>query len=242
MRALGPGWLATVALVGGACANEDPPREDMECVQPDLIAHYPGDLPLDPSEPQPLAPECLGYDVLVVLGCPSEEDGSPSECQVSRADLAFRLREAGYADEIITTGGAVHTDAVEAQALHDLLVDKGVPEDSITMEPLAEHTDENLYYSSQIMMEQGWTAALVVSEPDHLLYTAVCDANCCVALGRLLVWNFPLEGEDVPLGHYELAPPAVQVSAAECDHLTTPSKFMCFALPDRRACADDFQL
>ena len=228
-----------LACGGGADESSNPPEG---CSQQDLIAQYPGDLPLDPSEPQPSAPECLVFDVMVVLGCPSNEDGSPSECQASRADLAFRLREAGYADAIITTGGAVHTDVVEAEALRDLLVDKGVPEADITLEPLAEHTDENLYYSTQIMYERGWTAALVVSEPDHLLYTAVCDANCCVGLGRLLVWDFPLDGEAVALGHYELSPPAVEVSAAECEHLTTPSKFMCFALPDRRACADDFQL
>jgi len=206
---------------------------------------YPGFLPPNPYGDWAAADVCLAgaHDVIIVLGCPNEENGDPALCQQKRVDLAIDFWTAGYASRFITTGAAVHTPYVEADTLRDLLVQSGVPASAIWTDPLAEHTDENLYYSSVIMQDENWASAIVISDdPGHLLMTAVCDSNCCVELGRLTVAEFPVLGKSLKAGHYALYPWAALTTQAECDLIEMPTKFMCINLSERRACKDDFQL
>lgn len=252
-------WSRTVALAlllaSSGCASEEslspvdagvPPDPAVEsCPTESMVALYPDDLPPDLFASRP-ATSCVArqHDVVIVLGCPNEADGAPSACQVARADIAVELMAAGYGQRFITTGGAVDNVFVEAETLAALLVERGVPEAHILIEPQAEHTDENLYYATQIMLQQQhWSAVVVSDEPGHLLLAAVCDSNCCVDLGRLTVFDFPVgEAEVVPAGHYALYPYATDVSTAECTQIAPDSKFMCLNLPERKACAADFQL
>lgn len=211
------------------------------CEVPPLQELYPGPLPPNPDASQPAAGACIdqAHDVLIVLGCPSKDDGSASNCQLERADIAADLHARGYGDHLIVTGAAVHNGFVEADALRDLLLERGVAEGAIVREPLAEHTDENLYYSSRIMQERGWRSALVVSESTgQLLYNALCDANCCVQLGRLTV----VELAGHVLGHYVLYPDAEAVHDDECAHIEDARMGVCINLGVRRACKDHFEL
>ena len=215
------------------------------CPVPSMIEAYPGDYPNQPNGPQPLAPDCITHkhDVIIVLGCPNEETGAPSACQMTRADIAVSLSAAGYGDRFITTGGAVHNQWVEADTLRELLFERGIASDRIMTEPLAEHTDENIYHSTKIMEQENLVSAVVVSDqPGHLVLTGVCDSNCCVDLGRLSVFDFPIENGQVSVGHYVRFPWAKPVSDEECVHIEIPSKFMCTNLEQRRACKDNFQL
>lgn len=213
------------------------------CAVPSLIESFPGLLPTNPYDPWEEADDCVAsaHDVLVLLGCPSNEDGSPSRCQIERADLAVAFWRAGYARRFITTGAAVHTADVEAEALKRLLLERGVPEAWIEVEPRAEHTDENIYFSSLIMERNGWETALVLSDDaGHLQMTALCDCNCCVRKGRLSLHAFPLGGDGgvAKAGHYVLYPFARPVTEAECDHLRFPLRFMCTQLDTRLYCQD----
>jgi hypothetical protein len=215
------------------------------CPVDSMIDAYPGDYPNQPNGPQPLASTCITapHDVLVVLGCPNDDGGAPSACQTARVDIAVALMKAGYGDRFITTGGAVHNEWVEADTLRDLLASRGVPLERVTTEPLAEHTDENIYFSTRIMEERGFASAIVVSdEPGHLVLTGLCDSNCCVDLGRLTVVDLPIDGGRVSVGHYVRHPWAKPNTEAECAHIQISSKFMCTNLEQRRACKDDFQL
>jgi hypothetical protein len=227
------------------------PIDAATCSVPTLQTLFPGpDLPSPSPSERPAADACLGapHDVIIVLGCPSQGDGTPSDCQMLRADIAAALYKKGLGPHIITSGGAVQNRFVEAEALRDLLIARGIPEDVIHLEPRAEHTDENIYYSTKLMATAGWNDALVVSDdPGHLVYVALCDSNCCVGLGRLTVISVPLsvDGADVEpiaVGHYALYPTAEKVTAAECAHLEQPTKFLCRNLPTRRACADRLAL
>lgn len=253
------GLVLTVFALLSACDSptETPAYQDpATCAVPTLPELYPG-----PGVPKwddglPAADMCLGsaHDVLLVLGCPSEDSGAPSDCQVRRADIAAALYRAGLGADIITSGGAVKNRFVEAEALRDLLIARGIPAARIHTEPKAEHTDENIYYSTKIMEAAGWNDALVVSDaPGHLVNIAVCDSNCCVKLGRLTVITLPVMLKDpgtpageppAPLvvGHYARYPFAAAVTADECTHLQQPSKLQCFNLGTRRACADHLQL
>lgn len=212
---------------------------DDGCAIPSMIEQYGGDAPPATFGPGVAAPSCLrtAHDAVIVLGCPTEPDGRASACQIARADIALAASRAGLGDRFIVTGGAVATPFVEAETLRTLLRERGVPDDRIVVEPKAEHTDENLYFSSRIMQERGWKTALVVSEdPRHLVMVATCDANCCVELGRLTIFDF----DDRKLGHYVLYPDASRVTEEECAAIRP--KLMCLAEGDRRACARRFML
>ncbi|MEK7705286.1 MAG: YdcF family protein [Myxococcota bacterium] len=216
------------------------------CPMPSLELLYPHATPPAPLTKWPVAPWCARgkHDVLIILGYPSNDDGSPSSMQRARIDTALRLYDEGYGDRFIVTGGAVHNAHVEAEAMAALLRDKGIAEAAIFEEPRAEHTDENLYFSTRIMLEHGWETALVVSNDLHLAYVAACDANCCVRLGRFSTLAFPVHGSDDPIaaGHYVLVPPANEVTVEECRHLRNPTKAMCVNFTERLACAGRLEI
>jgi hypothetical protein len=241
-----------LALILLACSKFEstaspPPPVDDACTIPPMTAQYGGEEPPATFTPGIAAPSCVKtkHDAVIVLGCPNDADGKPSACQTARADLAMKVVAAGLGDAIITTGGAVQNQWIEAETLRDLLVVRGIARERITVEPKAEHTDENIYFSTRIMQERGFANAIVVTEdPRHLVMTAVCDANCCVKLGRLTVFDFALEqnasGAATKLGSYELHPRAPAVTNEECE--TIKPKLMCLPLGGRRACADRFAL
>ncbi|MBK8173035.1 MAG: YdcF family protein [Sandaracinaceae bacterium] len=210
---------------------------------------YSGFVPTNPYAAPVPSTECMRaeHDAIMVLGCPNNEDGSPADCQTERADIAVALSTAGFGSNFIVSGAAVHNSYVEAQTLHDLLVDRGVSDANIYIENRAQHTDENIYYSTLIMEEHDWQNALVVSEDaGHLIMSAVCDSNCCVSLGRLTVAGFPVElggsSTTKAIAHYVRYPYADTVSAGECTQIERPSKLMCTNLDSRHACAGRLML
>ena len=246
--------IGALALIVFACSkSESAPAANAganECVIPSMTEQYGGEESPATFTPGIAAPACVKtkHDAIIVLGCPNDPDGKPSACQTARADLTMKVIAAGLGDEIITTGAAVQNQWIEAETLRDLLVARGVARERITLEPKAEHTDENLYFSTRIMQARGFANAIVVTEdPRHLVMTAVCDSNCCVKLGRLTVFDFALDGAEqnttgaaTKLGHYELHPRAPAVTNEECE--TIRPKLMCLPLGGRRACADRFAL
>jgi len=225
-----------------------PPVDDRPnaatCVVPSLIADYVSPLPPSPYAAWQAADSCLlgRHDVIIIFGCPSRDDGGFSTCQRERVRLAMLFYEARLAPRFIVTGGAVHTEHVEAEALAALLRERGIASQDIYLEPQAQHTDENLYYSTRIMEENGWTSAVVVSEdPGHLLMTGLCDSNCCVDLGRMTLRQFEVaQGLFVKAGHYVLNAFSTPNTPEECQHIT--NRLLCLTQSGRKACRANFQL
>ncbi len=127
------------------------------------------------------------FDAVIVLGCPSLPDGTPSRCQLARAVWATVLWERGWVESFITTGSDVHTPYVEAEALAQVMAALGVPADRIYLEPDALHTDENMYFSLRIAKKLGARSVGVVSTRGHALFAcrmaADWGADDCHALG-----------------------------------------------------------
>jgi hypothetical protein len=103
------------------------------------------------------------FDAVIVPGCPSEADGSPSFCQLGRAGQAALLWRRGWATHFIVSGAAVHTPYVEAEAIAQAMAVLGVPADRIVLERDALHSDENVYYSMRIADELGLDKLAVAS-------------------------------------------------------------------------------
>jgi hypothetical protein len=107
------------------------------------------------------------FDVVVVPGCPALEGGALSRCQKARAIWAAELWRRGWARAFITSGAAVHSPYVEAEALAAGMAALGVPADRIWIEPNALHTDENMYASLGIARALGARTVAVASQRWH---------------------------------------------------------------------------
>jgi uncharacterized SAM-binding protein YcdF (DUF218 family) len=112
-------------------------------------------------------------DTLIVLGCPTEPDGSPSPEQRERVMEGVREFKKGVSSHIIFSGTAAHNRFIEAVAMAKLAEAHGVPESAVIEEKQAHDTIQNIYYSDKIMEAHGWHTAEVISSPYHLPRTAL---------------------------------------------------------------------
>ncbi len=95
------------------------------------------------------------YDVIIVPGYPYDPqmtDGILEE----RIRWAYYLFQHGYTKNIIFSGSAVHSPYVEAEVMRLLALQVGLPESHLFVETKAEHTTENLYYSSVLAKKLGF--------------------------------------------------------------------------------------
>lgn len=113
---------------------------------------------------QELPPSRLPVDAAIVPGCPSNDDGTLSDCQWRRALWAHHLYATGLVDRLIVSGNAAYNPYVEADALAAGLRALGVPDDRILREPRALHTDENIAYALLIADEHGLGDVVVASD------------------------------------------------------------------------------
>ncbi|MGZ3443011.1 MAG: ElyC/SanA/YdcF family protein [Polyangia bacterium] len=111
------------------------------------------------------------YDAVIIPGCPSEEDGALSDCQMSRAAWGAILWQRGLVGGFITSGAAVHSPYVEADAIAAGLAALGVPPDRIWLDENALHTDENMYFSLRIARALGFAHLAVASQKGHAAWS-----------------------------------------------------------------------
>jgi uncharacterized SAM-binding protein YcdF (DUF218 family) len=121
--------------------------------------------------------DAIHFDTLIVLGYPTNPDGSSSPELRERVLEGVREFKAGIAPHLIMTGAAAHNDHVEAYAMAQLAVAQGVPANAILEEPQAHNTIQNLLYSAQIMHDHNWGTAEIISSPSHLPRAAVLVDN-----------------------------------------------------------------
>ena len=107
-------------------------------------------------------------DTAIVLGA-SVYDNSPSPVFRERIDHAVDLYNDGYVKTIIMTGGVGEGNIrSEADIAREYAEQQGIPEEAIFKEEDSTITAENLENAGQVMREQGFSTALVVSDPLHM--------------------------------------------------------------------------
>jgi uncharacterized SAM-binding protein YcdF (DUF218 family) len=107
-------------------------------------------------------------DAAFVLGCPANADGTASPCERCRVKTAVRQYRAGKVRNLVFSGNAAHSPAVEADVMADLAERRGVPREHVFREPRALTTWQNLRFSKQIAAQQHWNTILFISTADHL--------------------------------------------------------------------------
>ena len=110
-------------------------------------------------------------DVIVVLGA-AQFDGRPSSVFTARLDHASELWADEVAPRVITVGGNQEGDRfTEAAAGKVWLADHGVPADSVVAVETGGDTISSMRAVSERMQEEGWTTAVIVTDPWHSLRT-----------------------------------------------------------------------
>jgi uncharacterized SAM-binding protein YcdF (DUF218 family) len=108
-------------------------------------------------------------DAIVVLGA-AQFDGEPGPFLTARLEHAKVLYDDGVAPRIITTGGALEGDRfTEAEAGVAWLADHGVPEDDVVAVRSGSDTLSTMTDVAPVMKDAGWTSAVVVTDPAHIL-------------------------------------------------------------------------
>ncbi|MBB6691163.1 YdcF family protein [Cohnella xylanilytica] len=107
-------------------------------------------------------------DVGIVLGAKLWDD-KPSPGLRERLDHALALYKADKFDRFLLSGGldAGGAKLTEAEGMRDYLIGQGVPPEDIVLEPNSHSTYENLQFSRDIMRENGWNVALIVTHQFH---------------------------------------------------------------------------
>ena len=112
-------------------------------------------------------------DCLVVLGSPTEIDGTLTAAQRWRVDEGVREFRAGRATHLLITGGRTSRGYIEAQTMGQYARWLGVPAAAILEEQTAATTRENILASERILDAHGWRRVEVISSPEHLPRTAL---------------------------------------------------------------------
>lgn len=108
-------------------------------------------------------------DVIIVLGAGLRRDGRAGDVLWRRSTRAADAYHEGLAQHIVCTGGvSEHQTRSEASACRELLLERGVPDAAIFLEGNSHSTEENALYTRDIMTQNGWTTAIVVSDSYHM--------------------------------------------------------------------------
>lgn len=108
-------------------------------------------------------------EALIVLGLKLDDSGSPSNELRRRVDLAGDLAEK-FGCKILLSGGRRNPrpEVSEAEVMKKMLVEKGVPRDSMAIEDRSRDLVGNAYFSKPICEAHGWHDVRVVTSEYYL--------------------------------------------------------------------------
>lgn len=113
--------------------------------------------------------EARPVDAIIVLGA-AQYNGRPSAVLQARLDRALELYTAGFAPQIVVTGGKQPGDAfTEAETGYLYLMERGVPESAIVLENQGRSTWDSLNGVPAVLSPEMAPSVLVVSDGFHLL-------------------------------------------------------------------------
>ncbi len=106
------------------------------------------------------------YDAVIVPGFPYDENKEKMNfVHRLRVFWAYHLIQEGIAENVIFSGGAVHTPYVESEIMAQYSRNLGIPAEKIFVESRAEHSTENLFYGYALARELGFKRIAVATDP-----------------------------------------------------------------------------
>jgi uncharacterized SAM-binding protein YcdF (DUF218 family) len=108
-------------------------------------------------------------DVILVLGA-AQYGGEPSPVFRGRLDHAALLFDRGFAERVMVLGAGQPGDRfTEAEAGASYLFSAGIASEAVAISPRGQTTYQSLAAAAEVMEEQGWDSAFLVSDPWHNL-------------------------------------------------------------------------
>jgi len=116
-------------------------------------------------------------DAILLLGVELDQDDSPTEELIARADAAAKAYLQGFSKKIVVCGGKTPGHAIcEADVMARLLKARGVPDSAVIRENQSQNTIENLRFASRLLGGAKGKCVLVVTS-DYHLYRSVMTAR-----------------------------------------------------------------
>ncbi|MCI8268277.1 MAG: YdcF family protein [Lachnospiraceae bacterium] len=107
-------------------------------------------------------------DTAIVLGAATSR-GSVSPVYRERLNHGIYLYQQGYVKKIIVTGGqAGENPQSDAWAAKQYVLSQGIPEQDILIEEKSTITQENLANAKEIMDDEHFQTAIIISDPLHM--------------------------------------------------------------------------
>lgn len=104
------------------------------------------------------------YDAVIIPGFP--HDGKSWNMVIKfRMLWAVHLYENNLAKNFIFSGGAVHTEYIEAKIMGMYAIKMGIPRENVFIETKAEHSTENVFYSLEIADKMGFKNVAIATDP-----------------------------------------------------------------------------
>ncbi|MEP4094264.1 YdcF family protein [Reichenbachiella sp.] len=103
-------------------------------------------------------------DVIIVPGIPFEGK-TWHQVMKMRVYWSVHLFELGLTKNIIYSGSSVYSPYVEAEVMKRYAVELGIPEEKIILEPNAEHSTENVFYSYHLAKKLGFENIALATDP-----------------------------------------------------------------------------
>lgn len=136
---------------------------------------------------------------VLVLGYPTQADGSVSDVARFRVEAGVELYRQQSCRELVFSGAAVHNEHIEAEVMAALAHRSGVSEDEIIVEPSARSTWENVGCTASVLPQRE--RVFLVSDSLHAKraerYACRQDSTLCetfVAAGAAppvtALWSF----------------------------------------------------
>lgn len=114
----------------------------------------------------------------IVFGAAVWPGGVPSPTLLRRSNAVFELWRSESIDVIVPSGGIGKNPPSEAQVMKDILVSKGIPENSIVLESSAKTTIETAVYAKAILDPLALSDVYAVTDAYHM-------ARCLFSLWRV---------------------------------------------------------
>jgi len=107
-------------------------------------------------------------DVILVLGSAVWPNEQPSPSLRARTERAIELYQQGYAPHLLLSGGLGRYPPEEAEVMRRLAVEAGIPQEAMILDMEAHSTWESMEKARDIMEQEGWETAIIVSDPFHI--------------------------------------------------------------------------
>lgn len=107
-------------------------------------------------------------DVAIILGA-ATYNGEVSPVYQERINHGITLYKTGYVKKLIVTGGVGDSNSEpDAFIAKQYALSQGIPDTDVLTETTSTITQENLENSKEIMDENGYKTAIIVSDPLHM--------------------------------------------------------------------------